>query len=141
MIRSLRCKTSWSACAKVLLAVTSAAFLTACSGAFGSPAPTLSATLGLEKKQPLPDPPPTYKTCFREPLAEPKKATADEKVLGLKSWGAKKQLCGENMLLWYEGLQKAEATGAPPPATQPAPTKAAAAAKQPKPRHFPKIDP
>jgi len=127
-MKSHLCKRSLIGFATIALAATSGAFLTACSKASGNNEP-LSASLGLDKRPPLPSPPGSYRKCFRKPMALPKSPKADDKVLSAVSWGNEKQICGENLLQWYDGLQQAEGGHpAPPPAVQPP------ARPQPKPR-------
>lgn len=74
-------------------------------------------------------------------MSNPKKPTADEKVLSAVSWGAKKQICGEKILDWYAGLQAADGgKAAPTPAPQPEPRKQPPLPEK-KPKVLPKISP
>lgn len=67
------------------------------------------------KSPELPDPPPQLKNCIKKGLPKPKTPpqTADDKVLNAMSWGHEKQICGENLLKWYDGVKAANTDQGP----------------------------
>lgn len=64
----------------------------------------------------LPEAPPQLRHCIKKGLPKPKKEkppSADDKVLNAMSWGQEKQICGENLLDWYDGVKRANTDQGP----------------------------
>lgn len=67
------------------------------------------ASLVPSAKPQLPEPPPHLEKCIRKglPPLKSQKPTADDKVITSMAWGHEKQICGENLLKWYDGVKRA----------------------------------
>lgn len=91
-----------------------AVFLTGCSnGSAGLDQLKASAASLVPAPKPnLPEAPPQLKKCLKKKLpqvkvAADKKPTADDKVINAMAWGQEQQICGQNLLEWYEDTRKA----------------------------------